>query len=96
MTTATEDLYMARIELGSASPRVTRVSAESLRVPDYNKPRARVVPRETRAWWFTATRTALGEQLCPPGAAAIGRTETEAIAAAMRVMSQYQAARGQR
>lgn len=87
-----EDRFLARLLLGSERPSVVRVVGDSVRMSDYHKRRARVVPRESRAWWFDAKRTALGEQLCPPGAAAIGRTPTEAIAAAMSLMSLYQQA----
>lgn len=85
-------LYLARIELGGR-PKVFTVSGESLRVPDYNKPRARVIPRSPKAWMFKAERTSLGRHLCPPGAAAIDFTEDGAIAAAMKMLAQYERAR---
>lgn len=92
---AVDTLYLARCELGR-EPRIFLVSAESLRVPDYNKPRARVIPREPKAWLFDAQRTALGEQLCSPGTAAIGYTKAQALDAAMKLMSQHRQARAQR
>jgi hypothetical protein len=87
-----DDVYLARFPLGSEKPTVTAIDSRSVQLRDHNKRRASIVSREARAWWFDATRTSLGRQLCPPGAAAIGFTSAEAIAAAMRLMSQYQRA----
>lgn len=88
-------LFLARVELGG-QPKVFPVSGESLRVPDYNKPRARVIPRKPKAWMFNAERTSLGRHLCPPGAAAIDTTEAAAIAAALTLLAKYEAARKRR
>jgi hypothetical protein len=84
--------YLARFPLGSERPTVVSIDGKCVRLPDYNKRRASVVSREARSWWFDATRSSVGRPLCPPGAAAIAKTEPQAIAAAMAVMAQYKQA----
>jgi hypothetical protein len=78
-------MYMARCELsGVPRVRVYEVDPVALYVPDYNKPRARVIPREERAWHGTAER-----KLCPPGFAAFGGTQALALRSLMRVMQEH-------
>lgn len=91
MAAAEKSMYLARCELGGRC-KVFRVDTEVVRLPDYNKPRARILKREPRAWLFDARRTALGEQLCPPGAAAVDYTEAAALKAAMSLLAKYQRA----
>lgn len=77
-----ERMFMARCELsGVPTVRVYEVDPASLHVPDYNKPRARVIPREQKAWFGQAER-----KLCSPGFAAFGATRTAALDALLRVM----------
>jgi hypothetical protein len=109
MTGIPQPLFLARCELGKECT-VVVIDSASVRVPDYNKPRATVIERKPRAWLFDARRTSLGVMLCMPGAAAWAYTADEAkamasallrqhtaeIKAQMRFAAQYQQARAPR
>lgn len=91
MAAAVETLYLARCELGRECT-VVPIDPASVRLPDYNKPRATIIERKPRAWLFDARRSSLGELLCSPGAAAWGRTPEEAKQAASDLLRQNAAA----
>jgi hypothetical protein len=90
-------MYLARVEEGRTVA-VYPVDARTVKMPKSGreKPRAKIEKRRPRAWKFSAERTALCEKLSKPGTAAIGRDAPSAIAAAMRLYSQYQEAMAKR
>lgn len=86
-------LWLARVERGT-EPRVFPVTNLLVQMPraQWNKDRAKILERQPHAWLFNADKAATSAKLCNPGAAAIDRTPTAAIAAAMRVLAQYETA----
>lgn len=83
-------MFLARVEDGRPVA-VYPVDDRLVRMPNaqWNKDRAKILKKRPKAWLFKADRSALVAKLSKPGAAAIARNKTDAIAAAMRMYSQY-------
>lgn len=87
-------LWLARVERG-IPPKVFPVSSDLVQMPraQWNKNRAKIMDRKPQAWVFNADKASTTANLCQPGAAAIDYTPAAAIAAAMRVLAQHEAAK---
>jgi hypothetical protein len=96
MTTA--QLWLARVEIG-IPPKVCPIATEMVRMPgaQWSKSRAKIMDRQPEAWVFSApnTRTPFSPSR-RTGAAATDYSPAAAIASALRVLAQHEAAKASR